>query len=471
LLTWSEISSEEVNDVDKKHSIRCLFGTDGVRDVANRGFMTPEMVLRLGRAYVLYLIEKKGNSKPTIVVGRDPRHSGKMLESALISGMVSAGANVITLGIIPTPGVSYMVKKLGASGGAVVSASHNPPEYNGVKFLDEEGCKLLDESEAEVEEYIGDSLNDDWRPTGASIGTIEEISDAWLEYAKWMVSLFESSAFEGRKLLVDCANGAAAEPAKAVFNSMGCEVDFLGISQDGLSINERSGVMHLRNLAEKVTEGGYDFGIAYDGDADRTLIVDSKGRTIDGDIMLWVLARWLKKSHALGAGVVATVMSNMALEEHLKREDISVYRSNVGDRYVMETMNKYGSLLGGEQSGHVIIKKFASTGDGLLTSLAFVNACFLLGEEISSLVDRFHRYPQLLRNVPSEKKEKIMEDPELWETIRQIEEEMKGIGRVLVRPSGTEPLVRVLVEAKDNSVLELYAKRVIDAILKSSAKA
>lgn len=457
--------------MDKRHSIRCLFGTDGVRDVANRGFMTPEMVLRLGRAYVLYLVEKRGNPKPTIVVGRDPRHSGKMLESALIAGMVSAGANVMSLGVIPTPGVSYMVRKLRASGGAVVSASHNPPEYNGVKFLDEEGSKLLDESEGEVEEYIGDSLNDDWRPTGASIGKIEEISDGWKEYAEWLKGLFDRSVFDKWKILVDCANGAVVAPAMGVFSSMGCEVDFLGVRQDGLSINERSGVMHLNNLAKQVSEDKYDFGIAFDGDADRTLIVDSKGRVIDGDVMLWVLARWLKSSNDLGAGVVATVMSNMALEEQLQKEGIAVFRCKVGDRYVLETMDKYNAFLGGEQSGHIILKKFTSTGDGLLSSLAFVTACCYLNEDLSTLIDRFHRYPQLLKNVPLDKKEKVMGDPELWNVIREIEEEMRGVGRILVRPSGTEPLIRVLVEAKEDSMLELSAKKVVDAIIRTATKA
>jgi phosphoglucosamine mutase len=444
--------------------IRCLFGTDGVRDVANRGLMTPEMVLRLGRAFVLFLIER-GYPKPLIAVGRDTRRSGIMLGSALVSGLTSAGAEVVDLGVLPTPALSFAIKQKNCTGGAMVSASHNPPEYNGVKFLNAGGFKLRDEEEAEIEEYLGDSLNDEWRPTGAAIGGIQSDPAAWEVYTRWLSDTLGSGGDKDMKLLVDCANGAATAPAKMLFRGLGYTVDFTGSNPDGMNINERTGVMHLGNLSAGVKSGGYHLGIAFDGDADRMLCVDGKGRQIDGDILLWVIARWLKNRRLLGNGVVATVMSNLALEDHLRLLDIPVYRCPVGDRYVLDKMRETGSKLGGEQSGHIILDEFVSTGDGLCTALAFLKACRELAEDIDSLVDRFNRYPQILKNVPVQQKEVVMEDPGLWGVIGEVERSLGNSGRVLVRPSGTEPMIRVLVETKDPAVLERAAVRIVEAIV------
>ncbi|MFP4481648.1 MAG: phosphoglucosamine mutase [Thermovirgaceae bacterium] len=446
--------------------IRCLFGTDGVRDVANRGLMTPEMVLRLGRAFVLFLIER-GYPKPQIAVGRDTRRSGIMLESALVSGLTSAGAEVVDLGVLPTPALSHAIKCKKCTGGAMVSASHNPPEYNGIKFLNAHGFKLRDEEEAEIEEYLGDSLNDEWRPTGAAIGTIRTDPGAWEDYAHWLAETIGDGLAKDLKVLVDCANGAATAAARMLFPELGYEADFIGSKPDGMNINERTGVMYLGNLAEGVKSGGYHLGIAFDGDADRTLCVDGKGRQIDGDILLWVIARWLKNRGLLGNGVVATVMSNLALEDHLKPLDIPVHRCPVGDRYVLDKMRETGARLGGEQSGHIILDEFVSTGDGLCTALAFLKARRELSEDIDSLVDRFNRYSQILKNVPVQQKEVVMEDPDLWSVIGEVERSLGDSGRVLVRPSGTEPMIRVLVETKDPAALERAAVCIVEAIVQA----
>ena len=448
--------------VDGMNRVRCLFGTDGVRDVANRGDMTPEMALRLGRSYILFLTER-GIPRPRIVIGRDTRRSGQMLEAALGAGMTSAGAEVFLLGVIPTPGVSFAVKKMGAHGGAVISASHNPAEYNGIKFLDSEGCKLTDDMEGSIEEYMGDSLTDDWRPTGASVGILNPAPGIAADYAAWVASLWgNENPFPPRGCL-DCAHGAAAEVAPSVFRKLKAEWLLTGNSPDGLNINEGVGVMNMANVSSHVREKGLPLGMAYDGDADRVLFVDGRGRTIDGDIMLWVLGRWLFAKGMLGSGVVATVMSNMALEDHLGREGVPVFRCPVGDRYVMETMIQKCARLGGEQSGHVILSPFVNTGDGLCTGLIFLKACMELGEDTDSLLDHFSPYPQLLRNVEISRDVK-MSTEFLQELSSSAAEDLCGVGRVLIRPSGTEPLMRVLVEAKDRKLVEDVSDRLIAAI-------
>lgn len=442
--------------------VRCLFGTDGVRDVANRGDMTPEMALRLGRSYVLYLTER-GIPRPRIVLGRDTRRSGEMLEAALAAGMTSAGADVLLLGVIPTPGVSYAVKALEASGGSVISASHNPAEYNGIKFLDGKGCKLSDETEATIEEYMGDNLTDDWRPTGASVGVFQHALDATEEYGRWVASLWGSDHPFLHRGVVDCAHGAAVQVARTVFRTLGGDWVFIGDKPDGLNINEGVGVMTMGHLGAAVRERHAPLGIAYDGDADRTLLCDGRGRTINGDIMLWIIAKWLFSLGELGGGVVATVMSNMALEDHLKKEGVPLYRCPVGDRYVVETMTASGAKLGGEQSGHVIASSFVNTGDGLCTSLLFLKACLTLGEEIDSLVDRFDPYPQLLRNVDVAKGT-VIDGAFMQDLTARGEKLLAGAGRVLIRPSGTEPLLRVLVEAKDQTVMENVSQVLVNAV-------
>lgn len=442
---------------------RCLFGTDGVRDVANRGLMTPEMALRLGRSYVLFLIER-GVARPSIAVGRDTRKSGPMIESALVSGLASAGADVIKLGVIPTPGVSFSVSRLSCDGGAVVSASHNPSEYNGIKFLGPDGCKLSDNFEAEIEEYLEDSLFDEWRPTGASVGGVLQGDSLSRDYAEWVFNSCCIDIDRDLSVVIDCANGAASPIAEGLFTKCFRKPIVTSNAPDGANINERCGVMHIDNLASEVVAGGHDLGMALDGDADRVLFVDSMGRLIDGDIMLWVIGRWLARENRIGGGVVATLMSNKALEEHLGRDGISVTRCPVGDRYVLEAMRANGALLGGEQSGHIIAGEFVATGDGLCSGLLFLTACRTMGEDTSTLVDRFGRYPQVLRNFHSSDKDAFLRRAGVDDAIKRAVAELGDFGRVLVRPSGTEPLVRVLVEAKDDDTLRAVTGDLFEAI-------
>ena len=428
--------------------IRCMFGTDGVRDVANRGLMTPEAALSFGRAFVLFLTER-GVPRPKILVCRDTRRSGAMLESALCAGMMSAGAEMYLLGVFPTPGISRVLRNGGFDAGAVISASHNPAEYNGVKFFNSRGQKLKDGEEAEIESYLGDDLLQDWRPTGASVGDLYDASHCRGIYLDWLKELLSSAGTRDWPLVVDAANGAAYAVAREVFGGWGAPVTYCGVDPDGLNINDGVGVIHMGNLAREVSKNRARLGIAFDGDADRVLMCDSRGRSIDGDMMLWVIARDMHRAGKLGDGMVTTVMSNMILEEFLAREGIKMYRCPVGDRYVFERMLETGALLGGEQSGHIIMMEHAGTGDGISAGLMFLKACVSLGEDIDTLTDRFPRYPQILENVKMCDRERVLSSPALSDAARIAEERLAGRGRVLIRPSGTEPLVRILVESRD----------------------
>ncbi|MDR2180946.1 MAG: phosphoglucosamine mutase [Synergistaceae bacterium] len=443
---------------------RVLFGTDGVRDVANLGGMTPEMALRLGRSFILFLAER-GIPRPRIVVGRDTRRSGTMLEGALCAGMSSAGAEVLSVGVIPTPGVSFAVQHVAADGGAVISASHNPAEYNGIKFLDRDGCKLPDESEVSIEEYLGDNLTDDWRPTGASVGEIRPLTDIVQSYADHLASQIEQKELLPSSVVLDCAHGAACAVMPFLLERLGVKWPLIGTDPDGLNINEGVGVIHIEHLARRVTEYGHKIGFAYDGDADRMLMVDSKGRTIDGDIAIWVLARWLASRNDLGSGVVVTVMSNMALEERLALEGLRLFRCPVGDRYVLSAMKEFGARLGGEQSGHIIADTYSRTGDGLCTTIMMLNACRDLKEDIDTLVDRFDRYPQRLSNLAITNEHSI--DMDYVDSLSsEVQKRLDGNGRVFIRPSGTEPLLRILVEAKNFELVEEVSEHLTN-LLKS----
>lgn len=443
---------------------RVLFGTDGVRGVANLDGMTPEMALRLGRSFVLFLAER-GIPRPRIVVGRDTRRSGTMLEGALSAGMSSAGAEVLSVGIIPTPGVSFAVQRICADGGAVISASHNPAEYNGIKFLDQNGCKLSDEAEISIEEYLGDSLTDEWRPTGASVGEVRPLPDVVQNYAEHLASQIQHKEFLPSSMVVDCAHGAACTVMPFLTERLGAKWSLIGVNPDGLNINEGVGVIHIGHLARAVTEYRHKIGFAYDGDADRMLMVDSQGRTIDGDIAIWVLARWLASRNDLGSGVVVTVMSNMALEEHLAREGLRLFRCPVGDRYVLSAMKEFGARLGGEQSGHIIAETYSRTGDGLCTMIMMLNACRDLDEDIDTLVDRFGRYPQRLSNLAIANEHRV--DMSFVDSLsNEVQKRIEGNGRIYIRPSGTEPLLRILVEARDFELVEEVSEH-LTSLLKS----
>jgi phosphoglucosamine mutase len=413
--------------------------------------MTPEMALRLGRAFVLFLTER-GIPRPKIVVGRDTRRSGAMLEGALSAGMTSAGAEILLAGVIPTPGVSFAVRQTGADGGAVISASHNPAEYNGIKFLDREGYKLSDKSELSIEEYLGDNLTDDWRPTGASVGEIHFLRDIVTQYVEQLASHIREENLLS-SVVFDCAHGAACNVMSDLVSRLGAPWSLIGAKPDGLNINEGVGVIHIGHLADHIVEAGYKVGFAYDGDADRALMVDSAGRTIDGDVMIWILARWLMKKGLLGSGAVVTVMSNMALEDHFSRAGIRLFRCPVGDRYVLDAMRRHGAKLGGEQSGHIIADPYTHTGDGLCTALMMLSACRELNEEIDTLVDRFGRYPQRLTNLAVAADRSV--DMRLVNALTEdARKRVAGRGRIFIRPSGTEPLLRILVEARDPELVE-----------------
>lgn len=436
--------------------VRRMFGTDGVRDVANRGNMTPETAFALGRSFVRYLAlrgggkYKSGGASPSIVVCRDTRISGPMIEAALAAGMMSEGASVLRLGVFPTPGASFVLRHGDHDAGAVISASHNPFEYNGIKFFDHSGTKLTDTDEAMIERMMGEESE---RPDGARIGTsrdARELRDGYTNGMKKLASTIDDTSWP---IVIDAANGAACDTSRDVFASWRGEVSFCGVSPNGTNINDGVGVMHLDNLRGEVERRGARLGIAYDGDADRVLLCDSRGRTIDGDVILWVVARHLANVGALGAGVVATVMSNMVLEEKLTPLGIEVFRCPVGDRYVLERMKEVGSRLGGEQSGHVIASDIAGTGDGLCTGLFFIKACEALDEDISTLVDRFPRWPQVLRNLKIEERAEVLAHHEMKAACAEWEARLAGAGRVFIRTSGTEPLLRILVEARDESLM------------------
>ena len=427
-------------------SERKLFGTDGVRDLANQGNMTPETALKLGRSFI-----KFGHGTKT-VIGRDTRVSGRMLEGALSSGIISEGADVYLAGIIPTPGISFAIKHLNAAGGAVISASHNPPEYNGIKFLGSDGCKLSDDEELAIEGFL------DHEPGHSpEIGSIYDAPDLVRTYAEHIASLLNPDAALDH-VAFDCSNGASGMTVpilveRTPFASL--DTHIICRELDGIHVNLNAGVMHMDNLTSYVKSHGLALGFAFDGDADRLLISDGKGRVIDGDIILWVLARWLKMRNSAGSDkVVVTVMSNMALEAHLAQEGLKTLRCPGGDRYVLETMRESGAGLGGEQSGHIIASEFTGTGDGLCTAMLFLNAIHDLKEDPSGLIERFGRYPQILTNLRLKRKREEVDMNAVNAIVSEYQEKVQGNGRIFIRTSGTEPLLRILVEAPEKSLVE-----------------
>lgn len=436
----------------RRKTSREMFGTDGVRDIANKGFMTPEVVMRLGFSYMEFL-KNNGVEAPKIAVGTDTRISGDMLKAALIAGITSAGGDVVDLGVMPTPGVSFVVKRIGCDGGAVVSASHNPAEYNGVKFFDNAGFKLSDTDEAEIESlYVMPDLLDE-PPLGAAVGRVDIDVDTKVEYLSFLSSLLRRVKDKSCPVSIDAAHGAASEFVAPLLAQWQGEVFFYGTDPDGTNINDGVGVTHMDFICAKTVENGARLGIAYDGDTDRVLLCDAQGRIIDGDIMLWVTARWLARENRLGNGVVATIMTNMALEDLLREEGIKVLRCGVGDRYVLEMMLREGCRLGGEQSGHILALDYANTGDGLCAGILFLMAVAELGEDIDTLVDRFDRYPQILKNVRVDNNKVIMGNRALIQAAVKAEAMLKGKGRFSLRSSGTEPLIRIFVESRDTALM------------------
>lgn len=432
-----------------------LFGTDGVRGIANAE-LTPELAFRLGRAGSYVLSRHEPGGRPRILVGKDTRISGDMLEAALMAGICSTGADVLTVGIIPTPAVAYLTRKYEASCGIVISASHNPVEDNGIKFFGPRGYKLPDEIEEEIERLVIHGTAELSRPQGTEIGRVYNIEEAVPNYLEYLCSCYTlDRGLEHMTIVVDCANGAAYDAGPALWERLGARVISIADRPNGININDRCGSTHTDNLKKAVIQYKADLGIAYDGDADRCIAVDELGQEIDGDYIMLICALDLHRQGKLQPpAVVATVMSNIGFEIALRRENVRVESCKVGDRYVLEKMQETGILLGGEQSGHLIFRQYAPTGDGLLTSMKLVEAMQRSGLKLSELSREMEKYPQLLVNVRIEDKETILAHEIVTEALAEAESRLGEWGKLVVRPSGTEPLVRLMAQGPDQYLLE-----------------
>jgi len=443
-----------------------LFGTDGVRGVANSE-LTTELAYKLGKAGAYVLSREK--VKPVILIGKDTRISGDMLEDAISAGALSMGGNVIKVGVLPTPAIAHLVKHYNADAGVVISASHNPFEFNGIKFFNSEGFKLDDEIEDLIEDIIMRDIDVSSHITGEKLGRCITSDEAALNsYADFLKQSIDVD-IRGMKVVLDCANGAAYKVAENVFRDLGADVAVIANEPDGLNINLNCGSTHPEALREAVVSGKADIGLAFDGDADRLIAVDELGRIIDGDKMMCICAKMLKDTGELPDNkVTATVMSNLGFHKALEDIGCSADVTAVGDRYVLERMLKTGCSLGGEQSGHIIFLNHSTTGDGILSALQLVKAIKKSGEKPSAMADRITIYPQVLKNaaVKNENKKKYEKDPEIRAEIEKLEQLMAGEGRVLIRPSGTEPLVRVMIEGKDQAVITELAENLAGLLTK-----
>ncbi|MFD3540512.1 phosphoglucosamine mutase [Streptomyces sp. NPDC058662] len=444
-----------------------LFGTDGVRGVANAD-LTAELALGLSvaAAHVLAEAGTFAGHRATAVVGRDPRASGEFLEAAVVAGLASAGVDVLRVGVLPTPAVAYLTGALGADLGVMLSASHNAMPDNGIKFFARGGHKLADELEDRIESvYQEHRTGAPWdRPTGSGVGRISDYTEGFDKYVAHLIGVLPNR-LEGLKIVLDEAHGAAAYVSPEAFTRAGAEVVTIGAEPDGLNINDGCGSTHLGLLKAAVVEHGADFGIAHDGDADRCLAVDGAGAEIDGDQILAVLALAMREAGQLrGNTVVGTVMSNLGFKLAMEGEGIQVVQTGVGDRYVLESMKEHGYALGGEQSGHVIILDHATTGDGTLTGLLLAARVAATGKSLAELAGVMQRLPQVLVNVPDVDKSRVATSAELAAAVNEAERELGTTGRVLLRSSGTEPLVRVMVEAADIEQARAVAGRLADVV-------
>ena len=440
-----------------------LFGTDGIRGVANET-LDCRLAYRVGQAAAISLTKKPG-VKPSVVIGKDTRISSDMLEGALIAGLTASGCNVVRLGVIPTPGVAYLTVKLHADAGVVISASHNPFEHNGIKMFSGEGFKLSDALEEEIESLI---LREGELPvkTGAALGQVMDGAFTAEQYLDHLASTV--GQLPRMRVLIDCANGAASATARKLFSRFALNVDYINDTPNGVNINNHCGSTHIEMLAEKVREGGYALGLAFDGDADRCLAVDENGGLIDGDQIMAICADTLTKQGKLtGSGFVATVMSNIGLHKYCAEHGLRLLCAAVGDRNVLEMMQREGMALGGEQTGHIIFLEHMTTGDGQLAALQLLSILAQSGRRASELASAVTRYPQVLLNVRvggNDEKKAIMESPLLGEAIRKAEAGLGGNGRVLVRASGTEPLIRVMVEAGSEQSARETAETLVHAV-------
>lgn len=445
------------------------FGTDGIRRIANTE-LTPELVYKVAKAGA-YVLSKHTNHRPTILIGRDTRISGTLIESAMTAGFLSYGANVKLLGVIPTPAVAYLTKKLNADASVVISASHNTFEFNGIKFFSNKGMKISDELEEEIEEIIDSGRIEELTAENDKIGVSEIHSEYIYEYADFVVDTFKDMVIPEKFTIgIDTANGATYQIAEYIFKKLGIPYKIISNEPDGININHNCGSTHLEGLKKFVIDNHLSLGIAYDGDGDRCLAVDELGNEIDGDILLAVLSNYLKKQNKLNNNtIVATVMSNLGLKNYAKSNDLKFVETKVGDRYVLEEMLKNNYNLGGEQSGHIILLDYNPTGDGIFTSLMLIRALLESNIQASEIRKMIRIYPQVLVNakVKQERKYDYFEDKEIQEAIKKLEEEFSNDGRVLIRTSGTEPLVRVMIEGNDVNYIHKKARELADLIEKN----
>ena len=434
-----------------------LFGTDGVRGVANLE-LTPSLAMEIGRA-AAHVLTKATKHKPKILIGKDTRISGDMLESALTAGLCSIGASVVSLGVIPTPAVAFLTRKYEADAGIVISASHNPAEFNGIKIFNSNGYKLSDELENEIEGLIESKMEGISLPTGDAVGTISKCDTALSDYVEFAKSTLDCD-LSGMKIAIDCANGASYKSAVKVIVELGAEAFVVSNHPNGTNINFGCGSTHTDSFAEYVKNINVDIGLSFDGDADRLLVIDEKGNLIDGDKIMMICAKFLKENNLLVKDtLVTTVMTNLGLVKASKECGINIVQTRVGDRYVLEEMLKSGFVLGGEQSGHIIFLEHNTTGDGLISALQLLSILKKSGKKLSELAEVFTPLPQVTVNakVKNDKKALIESDEVIKGEIALLEEEFKDSGRVLIRPSGTEPCVRVMIEGPDFSIIQKRA--------------
>jgi phosphoglucosamine mutase len=449
--------------------MRKYFGTDGIRRIANTE-LSPKLVYKVAKAGA-YVLSKHTDHAPTILIGRDTRISGTLIESAMVAGFLSYGANVKLLEVMPTPAVAYLTRKLKADASVVISASHNTYEFNGIKYFSNKGMKIPDELEEEIEEVMESGKLEELTAVNEKIGVSEIRTDLIDEYVYFFRKNFEDEIEnlnrEDFVVAIDTANGATYQVADKVFNMLGIKHHIINNNPDGININSNCGSTHLDGLKKYVLDNKFNLGIAYDGDGDRCLAIDEKGNEIDGDKLLAIISNLMKKQGKLKSDtVVATVMSNLGLNKYAKENGLNLIQTKVGDRYVLEEMLKNGYNLGGEQSGHIIMLDYNPTGDGILTSIMLILAILEANKPASELAGILRKYPQVLVNakVSSEKKYSYNQDEEIKAQIEKLEKEFDGNGRVLIRPSGTEPLVRVMIEGENQEYIEEKAKELANKI-------
>lgn len=436
-----------------------LFGTDGIRGMANRHPMTPEVALSLGQAIAAYFSRTQGGGK--IVIGKDTRRSGYMFEYALSAGISSMGSQAILTGPLPTPGIAFLTRAMRADAGVVISASHNQFHDNGIKFFDHEGYKLPDDIEMQMEEFVFSAHDDSMRPTGGGIGRAIRIEDAVGRYVEYLKSTFPKDLnLTGLKIVIDCANGAAYSVGPLVLSEMDAEVIPVCVQPNGTNINLKCGALHPENMVKEVKKHKAHLGIALDGDADRAILCDEKGQLIEGDQVLALCALERKRENQLRKNVVVgTVMSNMGLEVYLRDHEMKLVRTQVGDRYIMDEMRKHQYNLGGEPSGHIIFSDISTTGDGMVAALQVLAVMLKKQKSLSELAHEMPLFPQKIKNISVKKKQPLEKIAPLQKEVQAVEKEFDGKGRVVLRYSGTEPLLRLMIEAEDEKMVNRYIDR------------